>query len=82
MKPEFQSAGRWALLLVLIAIPLASGAEDLATLRGDITDAVTGQPTPCTVTITDAHGKTVQESAAFSAGFRSNGQFEKLLLWE
>lgn len=79
MKHEIQSAGRWALLLALIASSLASGAEDLATLRGVITDAVTGRPTPCTVTITDAHGKIVQESAAFSAGFRSSGQFEKLL---
>jgi len=46
-------------------------------VAGCHTDAVTGQPAPCTVTITDAHGQLVQESAAYKAGFRSNGQFEK-----
>ena len=76
----FKSAGAWALLLLLCArLATASAAEAPALLRGVITDAVTGRPTPCTVAITDAHGKIVQESAAYKAGFRSSGQFEKSL---
>lgn len=80
MTVNFQSARTWAVLFLICARgAMATGAEDSALLRGVITDAVTGRPTPCTVAITDAHGQIVQESAAFKAGFRSGGGFEKQL---
>lgn len=73
-------AARQTCLLALFAGCFATaGAEELATLRGVITDAASGQPTPCTISIIDAQGKIVQESAAYKAGFRSSGQFEKKL---
>jgi hypothetical protein len=58
-------------------IGAAVGAD--AVLHGKINDALTGRQTPCTVTITDANGKVVIESASFSGGFRSSGEFTKRL---
>ncbi len=61
-------------------LPLVTlGASETAVLRGTVTDAVIGTPAACTVTITDAEGKTVIESAAFKGGFRCDGSFEKRL---
>lgn len=57
--------------------PTAASAD--AVLRGRVTDAMTGAPAACTVTITDASGKTVIESATFKGGFRCDGAFEKHL---
>ena len=54
-------------------------ADETALLRGTVTDAATGAPAACTVTITDASGKTVTETDAFKGGFRCAGAFEKRL---
>ena len=48
-------------------------------LRGTVTDAETGKPVACTVSISDATGKTVTEHEAFKGGFRCSGTFEKTL---
>lgn len=53
--------------------------QTLATLRGTIVEAETGQLAPCTVTIVDASGRTVLERESFKRGFRSDGHFEKRL---
>jgi hypothetical protein len=50
-----------------------------ATLAGLIKDASTGEPTPCTVSITDVHGRIVTENESFQSGFRCPGQFRKQL---
>src|ERR1039457_819411 len=62
---------------LLIWIGEAVGAD--AVLHGKVIDALTGSQTPCTVAITDANGKVVVESASFSGGFRSSGEFTKRL---
>jgi hypothetical protein len=54
-----------------------AGAD--AVLHGTIRDALSGHPTPCTVTITDANGKVVVESSSFRNGFRCPGEFTKHL---
>jgi hypothetical protein len=59
----------------LVWIGEAVGAD--AVLHGKVNDSLTGRQTPCTVTITDANGKVVIESASFSDGFRSSGEFAK-----
>jgi len=73
-----------ALWLAIGNAALLAGEESAAsplpaTLEGTVLDAQTGQPTACAVTITDAAGRVVVESAAFSAGFRSTGSFSKQL---
>lgn len=65
-------------LVCLLCFPLLSAA-DSALLRGTVTDAATGAPAACTVTITDSAGKTVTENEAFKDGFRCDGTFEKRL---
>src|SRR3974390_621465 len=67
--------------LILSAFLLVGGAvlAQEAVLRGTIKDAATGLPTPCTVRLTDANGRTVIESASFHGGFRSPGTFTKKL---
>jgi hypothetical protein len=55
----------------------ALGAD--AVLHGMVKDALTGRQTPCTVTIADANGKVVVESASFGDGFRCSGEFAKRL---
>jgi hypothetical protein len=75
----------WLTTLCLVAGNLSfRGAENAtpaptATLRATVLDAETGRPTPCTVAILDAAGRTVTESEAFKAGFRSTGRFTKPL---
>ena len=54
-----------------------SGKE--AVLQGTIRDESNGQPSACTVAITDANGKLVTETESFKAGFRCEGQFTKRL---
>ena len=66
-----------AIAALAALLPLAAPAD--AVLRGLITDAATGAPTACTVSITDADKRTVVESAAFKGGFRCDGAFEKRL---
>jgi hypothetical protein len=58
---------------------ISSAAEPHGTLNGTITDSLTGSPVACTVTITDATGRTIIEKPSFSTGFRSNGRFTKNL---
>ncbi len=53
--------------------------NQLATLRGLITEARTGLPTACTVVITAANGKVVTERDSFRSGFRCAGTFVKQL---
>jgi len=65
-------------LLCLLA-RAALAASGPALLRGTVTDAATGAPAACTVTITDAANKTVTETDAFKDGFRCAGTFEKRL---
>ncbi len=55
----------------------ASGAE--AILHARILDGTTGDPTACTVTINDAHGKVITEIASFRQGFRCAGEFTRHL---
>jgi hypothetical protein len=55
----------------------AVGAD--AVLHATIIETLTGRRTPCTVTITDAHGQVVTENASFTQGFRSSGEFAKSL---
>jgi hypothetical protein len=50
-----------------------------ATLRGRVFDAKTGRLSACSVTIMDAEGRRVTETASFPAGFRCSGKFEKVL---
>jgi hypothetical protein len=57
----------------------AEGDPPSAILRVTIFDAATGQPTACTVALTDARGKLVTERDSFKGGFRCGGQFEKSL---
>ena len=67
-------------MLLLIASSLDPVlAGDLAVLCGVVSDASSGQPTPCTVTITDADGQIVIERESFRAGFRCPGRFAKRL---
>jgi hypothetical protein len=61
----------------LVWIGEGVGAD--AVLHGKMNDALTGRQTPCTVKIIDANGKVVVESASFSDGFRSSGEFAKRL---
>jgi hypothetical protein len=65
----------WSLVL---SQSLLSAAET-ALLRGTVTDAATGAPAACTVTITGSDNKTVTETDAFKGGFRCAGTFEKRL---
>ena len=70
--------GFWlAAAFSLVWIGEAAGAD--AVLHGKVNDALAGRQTPCTVAITDANGKVVVESASFSDGFRSSGEFTKRL---
>jgi hypothetical protein len=70
----------WSVLLLLVASsPNSESAADQAVLRGVVTDASSGQSTPCTVTIVDANGQVVTERESFKAGFRCPGEFEKRL---
>jgi hypothetical protein len=50
-----------------------------AVLHATISDGITGRRTPCTVTITDVHGKIAVESDSFRKGFRCPGEFTKSL---
>lgn len=72
----------WKLAGLLLGGLLVTGnallAQD-ALLSAVITDAVTGQGTPCTVSITDSKGKPVTGNASFSGGFRCPGSFKKAL---
>lgn len=68
-------------VLLGCALPLlapVANAED-AVLSAAITDAATGQPVPCVVSITDANGNPVIETRAFAGGFRCPGSFRKSL---
>ena len=47
-------------------------------LRGTVTDAASGEPSACTVTITAPDGAVVRESEAYRGGFRCGGAFEKV----
>jgi len=67
---------KFVLLLAYIA---NSAFPQEAELRMSIYDAVSGRPTPCTVTLTDANGKVVIENESFKSGFRSSGHFSKRL---
>jgi hypothetical protein len=75
----FKSAVRAACLSLLLW-PGAVHAAEQARITAIIKDSLTGKPTPCTVTITDAHGQVVTETESFKDGFRCNGQFTKTLL--
>lgn len=66
-------------LLSASPVDAAAAGSDTAVLRGRVTDAATGRPTACTVTITDSAGSIVTENEAFKGGFRCNGAFEKRL---
>jgi hypothetical protein len=66
-----------ATLLSLLTAGKAVGGD--AVLHGIILDGVTGRRTPCTVTITDAHGKVAVESDSFRDGFRCSGEFTRHL---
>ena len=66
-----------AAVLSVMWVGDTSGADTV--VRGTINDALTGRPTPCTVTITDAKGKVVIESDSFKGGFRCPGEFTKRL---
>ena len=71
-----------ALALCLLSASHAeppAGYDTAAVLRGTITDAETGAPTACTVSITDATGRIVTDSEALKGGFRCEGTFEKRL---
>jgi hypothetical protein len=48
-------------------------------VHGNVVDALTSQPTACTVTIVDSTGDTVTESRSFTKGFRCDGHFVKRL---
>ena len=85
-------AGRWwALVLAmrLLAGETSSGSERASAstptgqtrgeLHARIVSAETRQPIACTVTIIDANGDSVTETAGFPAGFRSTGTFTKQL---
>ncbi len=50
-----------------------------AVLHGTIKDAATAELSPCTVSITDANGKTVTDNDSFRSGFRCSGEFTKRL---
>ena len=63
------------LALACASVPAAEEAR----LRGLITDAASGRPTSCTVSIVDANGRVVIERESFKAGFRCGGRFEKSL---
>jgi len=71
--------GGLVLLVLAASSPNSQSAADQAILRGVVTDAATGQRTPCTVTIVDANGQVVTERESFKAGFRCPGSFEKHL---
>ena len=73
--PPLGLLGAGTLLSLLLQPALAADAL----LRGTVTDAASGAPAACTVTITDASGKTVTETDAFKGGFRCAGAFEKQL---
>ena len=64
----------WSLAIILLGLPSCLWGQE-ASLTGLIRDEATGQPSPCTITITDAHGKIVTQSQSFQGGFRSSGQF-------
>jgi hypothetical protein len=68
-----------ALLLLVASSSKAQSAAAEAVLSGIVIDAASAQPTPCTVTIVDAHGQVVIERESFKAGFRCPGKFEKRL---
>ena len=54
-------------------------AAETALLRGRIIDAMTKEPTDCTVSISATNGAIVTESEAYKKGFRCEGTFEKQL---
>jgi hypothetical protein len=66
------------LSLSLACITLPSLGQE-AVLQGTIRDESTGQPSACTVAITDANGKLVTETESLKVGFRCEGQFTKKL---
>src|SRR5438105_2124826 len=68
---------RFLCLLALSAFSAALGQE--AVLRVEVSDAVTGLPTACTVELIDAEGKLVVENQSFKSGFRCAGSFSKHL---
>jgi len=71
---------RFAPIFLFAALSAAAGPlPDTAVLRGTVTDAATGAPAACTVTLTGADGRTVTESEAFKGGFRCGGTFEQRL---
>ena len=72
------SALAFCLLSASHAAP-ASDSYTSAVLRGTITDAETGAPTACTVTITDSTGKIATDNEALKIGFRCDGTFDKHL---
>jgi len=80
-SPSRRTAAALLLCCGLYLAPAEVWAADQAfgTLRGRILDADTGLPTPCTVTLIDATGRTVLERESFKAGFRSDGHFTKRL---
>lgn len=65
-------------LVCLSSFPLLFAA-DTVLLGGTVTDAATGAPAACTVSITDSAGVCVIETEAFKDGFRCDGTFEKRL---
>src|SRR5262245_54958076 len=66
-------------ILLLFGAQIDCEAEEDAILRGIIKDALSGHPTPCTVTVTDSAGVVVVENGSFSPGFRCSGEFLKRL---
>ncbi len=66
-----------ACLMILMVLP--AFAVPPATLRGAVIDAVTGQPAPCTVAITDGNGRLLIDNDSFHSGFRCAGRFTKEL---
>jgi hypothetical protein len=78
LSPATISFLRMFLLVLMIGVLslIQTQAAD-CWISGRITDAQDGGPTPCTVTITDANGNIVTETASFKGGFRCDGQFRK-----
>ena len=90
--PAPSLAGLWRALVLsvaLLAVETSSGSEPARAstpanqtrveLHARIVSAETRQPIACTVTIIDASGDTVTETAGFPWGFRSTGTFTKQL---
>ena len=66
------------LRLCVLCATLPSAAQD-AILQATVRDEFTGQPSACTVAITDAKGHLLTETDSFKTGFRCEGQFTKKL---